>query len=210
VKHPIYRDAYLAKMYSIWKNDKALFYEQAMAFIRNGVETEESILSYMDDFAMMAAIEGNGMVLIEVDRDEWNSAISRKTLSEMKVGDIKLPFNAGAIQSSTFDEGYMLFARAVSETTGEGALRFQIPVKNIPEERMPSYAKGNNPEDGIGLITITLPNSLYVADAVSEIDEEGANYVYSILSILMYISLFKNDRERVKEVKLKLSLSNCI
>ncbi len=203
MKHPIYRDAYISRLYSIWKNDSDFFKEQARAFMRDGSETVESISAYMEDFAMMESIERNGMVVIEANRSEWDSKISKKTLSKMKIGDIKLPFHAGAITSSTLDDGYMLFSRATIESTGESALRLQIPVNELPKYNKESSETNSYKEGERGTIIINLLNTSIIGDSVSEFDEDGANYVYSILSIFMYISLFKNDSNRVKETRLK-------
>ena len=203
MKHPIYRDAFIARMYGIWKNDRNFFKEQAIGFIRDGSETEESVLSYMEDFAMMEAVEKNGMVLIEADRGEWESNISKKTLSKMKVGDIKLPFSAGAITSSALDSGYMLFTRAMVNTTREDCLMLHVPVDELPEhDSLPSESVDNRKRKE-GMVIITLLNSSVIGDDVSKLSENEANYVYSTLSMLMYISLFKNDNSRIKETRLR-------
>ncbi len=197
MKHPIYRDTATLRIYNLWKDDYEYFKEQAIGFVRDGSETVETINAMNDDFVMMQAVEAAGLVVIEASRDEWESDISKRTISKMKIGDIKLPFNAGAIVDTSLDDDYLLFARAMVEGSGAGFLRLLVPVDELPAE------EANKAQNRKGDIILTLPYSMTVEEAVSKIGPSQSRYVYMTLSILMYISAFKDDNSRVVNKRLK-------
>jgi len=140
---------------------------------------------------LITLIEKSGNVLVIANEEDWGSDISAKTIEKLKPSDIKLPFRAF---SMSIDNKTVLVGR-LRDFRGDWA-----------EE---AKREGVIPNDGIvvcvkeqdGLHTIyTSYEAKTFGDATANVKNPEMNALYyKVLSAIMYISLFKNDRSRIVE-----------
>ena len=170
MNHPIYDNKEYAMIYNASINNKELY---------------ESMLQHVGDEAKgleyhmrtMHSIAKGGHILIDIENSEWESEISKKTISSMKLKDIHLPFVSGAIVDKKTDDGIIFFCRTKDS--------FNV-----------SYTITQEGNTGL------LYQSIYNEDMLGERIEtypDHKNEMYRTLSVLMYISAFKREKSRVKE-----------
>ena len=175
MNHPVYDDKVYAEAYMALKKKPKEFNE-----LINGLGG--STMGLRVHMGVVDAVVNNGHVLIDVENDEWESDISKKTISSLKVKDIKFPFLAGAIMDKNSLGGVVFF----SVSNDYVSISFQVvyPVEGGKDSR--------------GILSQRIPMDSTVGEAVKDFGEH-VDKTYMIISILMYISAFKKEKNRVKE-----------
>lgn len=181
MKHPIYRNS-----------DANVIREKVTKSVKNGtldsdiVKVTKSIKDVLGDSyknveqrvkgshsisLIEIAVQKNGHVFIDASSEDWSSKISKKTIENMKIEDIKLPFIAGTVK---IEELYVSYLK--------GDDKFEI---------------GFFDDSGSYYIYVDLKSTIAEQrDNISNID-----VLLDTLSALMYISLFKSNSERITASK---------
>ncbi len=170
MNHPIYDNKDYAEIYNVFVNDKSR-YNSMLQYVGG----ESKGLEY--HIKTMHSIANGGHVLIDVKSSEWESEISKKTISSMKLKDIHLPFVSGAIIDKKTDDGVIFFYRTKDS--------FNV-----------SYSITQGGESG--LLYQTVYNEDILGDRIEKYPDHK-DEMYRTLSVLMYIAAFKREKSRVKE-----------
>ena len=205
MNHPMYRDKDSTAAYSLWKNNRENFERQARDLLRANQIGEEYLPALFNKFRVIRNIERNGNILIDIDGEKWKSKISEKTLSTMKIKDIKLPFTAGAIVDQAISGGYLLFSLesdifTVVISLNEGEYLDLREDNSVVDVDLIDVCEDKDAPGGI--VTISIPSDVVLSEFLKNRRISGM-YTYVALSVLMYISAFKDDSTRVKSINMK-------
>lgn len=179
MNHPIYSDPTYASAFEGYKRNKDKFDVMTLAM-------GDAAKGLRMHIKTMDRISRQGHVLIDIENDKWESDISKKTIGTMNVSDIKFPFMSGAIIDRESDAGVIFFS--IDDTY------FHV-----------SFEVSN--ESGKGMLSqrILLRNT--VSEGLSSFDTH-INEMYRVISVLMYVSAFRKEKNRViKRVSNKLKAS---
>ena len=170
-------DKAIETMFERMKNEK-------QALVLDGESLRKAIIGQVQSFLLDRAIADNGHVLINVDKDEWSSSQSRKTIQKIDLNNFKFPFVAGSI---LFDEELVCFYVEKSE---DGSITLSV-YRNMEHGVWFTFSKGGSP----------LKDSL----DRNNIDDHNKDMIYDVVSILLYVAAFKrklvvkeSDRPRTK------------
>jgi len=131
-------------------------------------------------------IASNGFSIISAKSEKWDSEISRKTLENLLIKDIKFPFDAVAIE---IEMGTVFFSKSP-----------KFIILSLP------FKDGNR-------LTMSIPLTV-LGQKISDIGKELSggsssqgiqDVFYSVISILLYTSFFKKQTERVSPEKIIVS-----
>lgn len=133
------------------------------------------------------AIRQSGNICIDGSKYNWDSTTTRKTIDSLKLQQIKFPFHAGAIRTQEMNYFFSYFSGL--SKNGVGGL---------------SVHRGNKGGD---FITVELDTRRTIGEQMKVLHGESQDFAYQIISILMYIGNFKNNRERVASRNIKAKLN---
>jgi len=149
------------------------------------------------EMEMRAELYEEGCNLFKIESSHWDEDSSRKSIATLNTEDFKLPFPVCAIDISgaSWARNYTLaMVSFFKENTRFSQL--VIRLENEKEEWYTHYIPVNG----------TIEDSLNAVNCTE--DEKGT--VYRILSIMMYASAFKREKNRFEERKVKARRSKAL
>lgn len=131
-------------------------------------------------------IANSGHIYIDGRKYDWDSDTSRRTIDLLSPADIKYPFKAGVVR---FDEYDVFFSWTPARPSGVGGL---------------SLHKATPTGD---FTTLELFWTENIGKRLKTFTEANQEFFYRTISVLLYVTTFRNNRERVesKNVKAKLN-----
>ena len=161
MNHPMYD-------YKLYAEGYKVFTSMRKEYNQRREETGDQFDGLDIHMHTMEAIEKSGHVLIDVENSDWESEISKKTLSSMRPMDIHFPFLAGAIKDKKSEEGVVFFRVTdsffyITFSMDKGLLAHKIRMDETFEK---------------GALEL----------------ETHRTVIYRIVSVLMYIAAFKRDK----------------
>ena len=172
MNHPIYKDTVYAKAYEAYKRDKVAF----MKISKSMGDVTTGMVMHM---ATMQAIVDSGHVLIDMQSEDWESDISKKTIQKMRPSDINFPFKAGA---------------AIDTKSSGGVIFF-----NITKDHMDLSFEVNDMGDGErGIMSQRIGMDMFFGE-LPDIGITHEDEVYRLVAVLIYISMFKREKSRIIE-----------
>jgi len=186
MKHPIFNSKWVIGNIYLATNkgkDKSLIYQA----IASGFKKEE----FEVPLKIATEIEKNGLILVEVKKNDFINKVSINTLNKLNVKDFKYPFKAFSV---IFDDK-VLISFYFDEKNNTGVFQLEYPQIN---QRLVGY----------------IPADKNIEDIVNQTNiEELKEYIYTFFSAILYMTTFKSDKKRVptpKAVKQKIKLTNNI
>lgn len=126
----------------------------------------------------------NGFTILEVNKEEFDSNISRKTIEKMLISNINMPFDSFSIKFNN-----------------EGKESF-IFVQNNKDKVIFSRELEN------GILSCELKKDYNeIIETLKVYNEDSINMILDSLSVIMYFTAFKNEKNRVQISKI-LNKSN--
>ncbi len=186
MKHPMYNDKVYAQLYKVYKEKRPEFELMAGTIGRQAIGMKIHANT-------MAMIEKEGHILVDIENDEWESDISKKTISMLTPNDINFPFDAGAIIDRKSDSGVIFFAKHKDHLD----VSFEVVSQDGKEK---------------GIMSQRISADSTFEEALKTF-ESHVDEVYRVISVLMYIAVFKRERNRVIETttnKLKSSKKRAV
>lgn len=179
VNHPVYQDkernkfrnSYL-ELVNLHGKDEA---QKLIVDKITGGDLMKRIMfeSHGNAFFNALDIEGeiikHGHILINVDKNDWNSDISEKTLESLDISFFNFPFPAGTVKIDN--------------------LLVNFSAKK--DFLIVSF------HDAQGEYSLELSDGDIIGEVMSHWAEENREIMFSVLSILLYISTYKKDKRRV-------------
>ncbi|SFV65451.1 hypothetical protein MNB_SV-13-991 [hydrothermal vent metagenome] len=131
-----------------------------------------AILGQVRSFLIDRAIAENGHILIKVDKDEWSSPQSRKTMQKLDLNNFEFPFVAGSI---LFGDENELVCFCV-EKSKDGTTTLSV------------YK-----DTEYGVLFVFTKGGLLLKDSLdnNNISRDNKDMIYDVVSILLYIATFK-------------------
>ena len=194
MKHPIYRNLAVSKQFRAFTRLKTMEDFEALSSrivntMMDSGANETAARSYVNRLTTYAMIEKNGHVLISLKQaSEWNEDLSKKSLEKMPLSTLRLPFTA-----------YMIDLNNATWTNYEYAtLLYDGESVGIDVERTDKIGGLHH-----GSITINLSDYETVGEAIDALDvgTNLKNLAYKVLSLNLYILMFKKHKARVEEIK---------
>lgn len=193
--HPIYRDENIMGMAELMSNfpDWGAFKCASEYFDRlpehiieeNDLTFEETV----NDFKraeVFLSIKNNGHNLIDSGKYDWSSEVSERTLSALKLSDLKKPFQAGTV----LYEDYKIHFNFMTENYV--AIHYSHPSYNHRDKKGELQIGYEGCEilhtEDVG----TIGGDLDILE-----DKNERKLLYAFFSMLLYLSVFKNDSNRV-------------
>jgi len=166
MKHPIFYDTPINILIDRYRKDK----EQTA----NIIKSQYMALGLLKFLEVASNIIDNGLNMIEVDREDFSSQISRDTIKKMKVADIKFPLIASSITLKDRDsQSSLFFSKNDIEI---------IISKNT---------------DGLTSTKLSLIEDITLQEAFKQYDIDDTDFVLDCLSVILYMSMYHSDKERV-------------
>lgn len=165
----------------IKKNNRPIELQEQLAITAKAVVFKEIIL--------------NNHNYIKINKEDWNSDVTKKTLESLKIKDLNLAFKAG-----TIDYGNIrIFFAYISE---DGANNKYRNIENVSQLEGKLHICFNDiiGAEHIGYKSIEYND--FVIDKDRNYDENTKEVLTILLSVLLYASMFKNIKDRVKETKI--------
>jgi len=181
MKHPIFYDTHINRLIDKYRKDK--------------IGTVASMVNQPISLGLLKFVEvasdiiDNGLNMIEVNREDFSSQISRDTIRKMKLLDIKFPLTSSSI--------------TLKDSEGQSSLFFSKTHSKI------IISKNTN---GITSTEFILSEDFTVQEYFDKYDITNEDFVLDCLSVLLYMSMYHSDKERVfkKVVKQKANSKNYI
>jgi hypothetical protein len=188
MKHPIYKDQGMNKV-------RAMFIELISNYGYNGAKDIMAkrfaqangldvglVMSQADGqlraFIIEDTVAKEGHVLIDVDREEWDSENSRKTLAKMDISLFKFPFTSGTL------------------SMGGRNISYAVPKE---KEDGKSIHLCYSSETGTHMVYINGGQSLEKSMDEYRIDDANKNVVYDVMSVLLFVATF-NGTKQIKKI----------
>jgi hypothetical protein len=187
MKHPIFKQEHtrnFLKKVETYKGDKKKELEKTLERVKQSDKIDQKYFTGLKVQLKTALdIYLNGLNIIEVQRDDFNSIVSRQTISKLKFKDLHIPLLAGTIG---FDGDY-------NET-----LHY-----SFSDDCFSLYK-----EDEKGTISFIFDFSDYTIE--QEINNpfrrvHNQELIYDCLSVILYIGAYKDNKDRVKRSVIKQS-----
>jgi len=150
--------------------NKEMIENQGEAFAR---------MRFYSELEQKLEIIDSGHQLVKINSDDWNESISKKSLGKMLGDEVRLPYDAFAIDISGAEWAGQYETAFVSKYNGQLVIRLEDGKDNW---YLILLALDLTIDD-------TLANTVYLP--MSE------DITFKVLSIIMYMTLFKREKNRV-------------
>ena len=204
MKHPLYKDT---KLLTIMNNLKNPNFKNAMisGASKFGTEFDDFLSTMFFKVFVNQSIIKNGHVYIKVTEDEWNSEISAKTLSKIKLSGFKLPFKAGYIDLGDGSHmSYSVFKNGelndkfkdfglhsdISQVDGRYSRDIDIILLAFKSRHIPILTNLTI-EENLNLIK---ENNVTMSDLDIKKIFDKINIFFSVL---LYVSTYNSDKTRI-------------
>ncbi len=206
ISHPIYNKSEnpIHRLVNCLNNSDKLKKELNMLQLVIGKSIgDEAMASLLCKAVIFKEIINNNHNLIKINKDEWSSDITKKTLEKLKITDFNFAFKSGAV---VYDKYNIFF----TYLTGK---EIQEKYKHISS----IVGSKNNPDKGFLHIIFTAnddvnTNVYYaISDKETIFSYDGADVnmtenqkdtISTLISVLSYAGMFKSIKDRVKETKI--------
>ncbi len=194
MKHPIYKDRGRNGVREhIVKRMKTLGLEAVKDDIvarfnpaeRGGMDDDtlrKSLDADLLAYLVESEVAKKGHILINTSEDRWSSTSSIRTINSLTLDGFKFPFEAATVM---MDDDEITFSRRDNRLT---VVRYE----------------------STGIYLVTIAEGLTIGEVFEEMDasDETRRMVYSLLSLLLYISAFNTNRYIDSQIKPRCSGSN--
>jgi len=169
MKHPIYNPKWVIG--NLWIATER---GKDNSIILNGIKAGFNADEFKVPIKIASAIEKNGLVLIEVKKDEFIDKVSINTLNKLHIKDFHYPFKAFSV---LFDNKVLISFYLEEDNTGV----FQLEYPEINQRLLGA-----------------IPADKDIEDIVNQTDNKKLQeYIYAFFSVILYMETFKNDTKRV-------------
>jgi len=167
-----------------YREEKRDFVERYCDYVR---EKGMDLSAHEATAVITKLIRENGNILIDAKSIDWDSPVSRKTIEEMRISDLPLPYGAGAIALKDYNFLYNKFEDGFHFVSlGNGFLNYGI-IPFSDKRTIGEFLKdGNFP---------------FTRDA----DEKEIDGFFQMVSALMYVTTFRKEKNlmNIKRIKPK-------
>lgn len=196
--HPIYsKSEELFLHFSNFTNNYEKFVNLIHFFIKKNnrpIEIHEQLALTAKPVVFKEIILNNHNY-IKINKEDWNSDVTKKTLESLKLKDLNLAFRSG-----TIDYGNIrIFFAYITEDDVKNKYKNIENVANL-EGKLHICFNDIIGAENIGYKSIT--NDDFVIDKDKNYDEKTKEVLTILLSVLLYASMFKTIKDRVKESKI--------
>jgi len=200
MRHPMYNQLDINLIHPFFKSmDTQNNYDRCIHNVASKMGLSdldpETVNSFTTRAYIMKQISEEGHTLIKISKNEWSSDITKSTLEKLKIEDLKLPFDSGAIQ---IDDDVIYFAYVSKERQHKEKMLDSVHKEEVIRDVFKiSYF------DKTTMITYYL--IIGVNETISDVtiaDEIITDLTITTLSALLYIASFKDDTERVSIKKI--------
>lgn len=169
MKHPIYNQKWVIG--NIWiSTNRGKDNSLILNAVRAGFKKEE----FEIPLKIASEIEKNGLVLVEVKKDEFIDKVSINTLNKLHIKDLHYPFKAFSV---LFDDKALI---SFMLNDDKSAI-FQLEYPEINQRLLGNISADKD-----------------IKDIVSQTDNKALQeYIYAFFSVILYMTTFKNDTKRV-------------
>jgi len=202
MRHPIYKDVSIATLLSMSAGERKKKFEE-ISMMPDLDMNEVSIL--IREYMVAKGIVADGHVLINVIGDDWYNDISEKTFMSMRLQDIMLPYKSAWINLGNEFISYSIMSKekfieglnAISANTDHESISSNLITINLNGTLL--NINTDSTIDEFVSTRLTYDNDEDSLKSIKKIKE----YFTKFLSIMLYISAFKNDKKRVNEKLIK-------
>lgn len=135
-------------------------------------------------------IKKHGHNLIDAGKYDWSSEVSEKTLSALKLSDLKKPFQSGTVLYGDYKIHFFF------RNENWIVVQYSHPSLNYTDKRGKFHTEYEGLEMWHTAEFGTIGGDLDIGE-----NKEERSLMYALFSILLYLSVFKNNRERVSAPK---------
>ena len=220
--HPIYKEENLSYRLLIEYLDNIEEYDQLLVdfiSLRNVItntKSDKTAGHYKVLSVIFRDIINNGHVCINVGENDWSYDMTQKTLEQIRLKDLKLAFKSGTIVYGHKDihftvlpvEEYKRIFNVEREITSTEIML--VSCLEINPETMASFTYVYVLESDMLLINSTSNINNYSRTPDKETVEKSTEIITILISILIYTSMYRDVKERVKfkSVKVPRTVTN--
>ena len=220
--HPIYKeDNIVYKMLAEHLNDIEK-YDQLLAVLiglRDAISNTDSPTGHYKLLSkIFKDIVNNGHVCINVGEDDWSYDMTQKTLEQIRLKDLKLAFKSGTIVYGNKDIHFTVLP------VEEYKRIFNVKREFTSDEVMLVCCLENDPENMINnKFAYVLESDAMIISTASDIKnynfipnkesvDKSVEILTLLISILIYTSMYRDVKERVKikNVKVPRTVTNSV
>lgn len=202
ITHPIYNknDNVIHKLVKYLNNSDKLKEELNMLQLHIGRSiSNDELAGLICKAVIFKEIINNNHNLIKINKDEWSSDITKKTLEKLKITDFNFAFKSGVV---VYDKYNIFFTYLTGNEIQEKYKHISniVGSKNNPDKGFIHiiYTANNDVDKNI-YYSISDKETIFSNDGVDvNMLEEQKDVISTLISVLSYAGMFRNIKDRVK------------